>query len=325
MVVGEAAGGGNEMSLSNMVLGFYEEAEREMRWPEDATATAGDGSDDDDEGSSPRGGRAESAEFWREQRSLLHAALAKTSSAESRIQADTEEAVRQMRATPGGVCSCVTREAPAAGGCRGCALRFVAERLRDAGYNSAICRSKWSRTPEIPSAIRSRLQVERGAQLRGSGGADEFEMARGGAEYRALVAALPDLFVGRSEKLRAVVRHSRCGIPYHSPAAAFSSGDHLRFLRPGALARLASATSDYATGVPPPAPALIAGVRMASSSSPPPTTGDREGVAAVPYFMLASRLHAPRCHQRKKLATSKPVVLFALRFSTRLTWWPPPT
>ena len=72
MVVGEAAGGGNEMSLSNMVLGFYEEAEREMRWPEDASATAGDGSDDDDEGSSPRGGRAESAEFWREQRSLLH-------------------------------------------------------------------------------------------------------------------------------------------------------------------------------------------------------------------------------------------------------------
>jgi uncharacterized protein (TIGR01615 family) len=34
----------------------------------------------------------------------------------------------------------------------------------------------------------------------------EFEMARGGSEYRALVAALPDLFVGRSEKLRAVVR-----------------------------------------------------------------------------------------------------------------------
>jgi len=48
--------------------------------------------------------------------------------------------------------------------------------------------------------------VRRGAQLRGSGGADEFEMARGGAEYRALVAALPDLFVGLSEKLRAVVR-----------------------------------------------------------------------------------------------------------------------
>jgi hypothetical protein len=66
-----------------------------------------------------------------------------------------------MRATPGGVCSCATRAAPAAaaGSCRGCALRFVAERLRDAGYNSAICRSKWSRTPQIPSGKNSRSGI----------------------------------------------------------------------------------------------------------------------------------------------------------------------
>jgi len=56
-----------------------------------------------------------------------------------------------MRATPGGVCSCASRAAAGAGACRGCALRFVAERLRDAGYNSAICRTRWCRTPEIPS------------------------------------------------------------------------------------------------------------------------------------------------------------------------------
>jgi hypothetical protein len=54
-----------------------------------------------------------------------------------------------MRATPGGVCSCASRAA--AGGCRGCSLHFVAERLRDAAYNSAICRTKWCRNPEIPS------------------------------------------------------------------------------------------------------------------------------------------------------------------------------
>jgi hypothetical protein len=55
-----------------------------------------------------------------------------------------------MRAAAGGVCSCSGRAG--GGGCRGgCALRFVAERLRDAGYNSAICRSKWSRTLDIPS------------------------------------------------------------------------------------------------------------------------------------------------------------------------------
>jgi hypothetical protein len=71
MVVAEAAAAGNEMSLSNMVLGFYEEAERE-RWTEEAadTAAAEDGSDD--EGSSSGGGSAESRAFWQEQRSLLH-------------------------------------------------------------------------------------------------------------------------------------------------------------------------------------------------------------------------------------------------------------
>ncbi|GJM89094.1 hypothetical protein PR202_ga05693 [Eleusine coracana subsp. coracana] len=204
MVVGEAT----EMSLSNMVLGFYEEAERE-RWPEDA-AVAGDG-DGDEEGSSGGGrGSAASMAFWNEQRSQLHEALAKTSSAETRIRADTEEAVRQMRAAPGGVCSCSGR---AAGGCRACALRFVAEKLRDAGYNSAICKSKWSRTLDIPSGEHTYVDVVVPTR---SGKAvrvvielnfrAEFEMARGGAEYNALVAALPEVFVGRTEKLRAVIK-----------------------------------------------------------------------------------------------------------------------
>ncbi|CAN6354645.1 unnamed protein product [Urochloa humidicola] len=216
MVVAEAAAG-NEMSLSNMVLGFYEEAERERSTTEEA-ATAGNGDGSDDEGSSSStAGAAESTAFWKEQRSLLHEALAKRSSAESRIQADAEEAVRLMRATPGGVCSCASRTAAAAagaaGGCRACALRFVAERLRDAGYNSAICRSKWPRTPEIPSGEHSYVDVvvptRSGKAVRvviEPGFRGEFEMARGGAEYRALVAALPEVFVGRSEKLRAVVR-----------------------------------------------------------------------------------------------------------------------
>ncbi|CAD6336528.1 unnamed protein product [Miscanthus lutarioriparius] len=32
----------------------------------------------------------------------------------------------------------------------------------------------------------------------------------------------------------------------------------------------------------------------------------------MPYFALTSKLHAPRCPQRKKLAAGKLVVLFAL-------------
>jgi hypothetical protein len=48
----------SEMSLSNMVLGFFEDFERE-RWPEN---------DDDEED----GDTAESKAFWRTQHSQLH-------------------------------------------------------------------------------------------------------------------------------------------------------------------------------------------------------------------------------------------------------------
>uniref|UniRef100_A0A0E0FT27 Plant-specific domain TIGR01615 family protein n=2 Tax=Oryza TaxID=4527 RepID=A0A0E0FT27_ORYNI len=190
-----------EMSLSNLVLGFFEEAEREQRWPENG--------DDDDEGSSGSGA-AESKAFWQNQHSQLHEALAKTSQVESRIREDTEEAIRKMRAA-GAVCSCARRAA--AGDCRSCTLRHVDERLRDTGYNSAICKSKWTRSPDIPSGEHSYVDVV--VQTR-SGKAvrvvvelsfrAEFEVARASAEYRALVTALPEVFVGRADRLRAVVK-----------------------------------------------------------------------------------------------------------------------
>lgn len=202
MVVAEA---GDEMSLSNMVLGFYEEAERDRR-PEDET-TIGDCSDDE------RASAGAAAAFWAEQLSHLHGVLGKTSSAESRIRADTEEAVRQARSATAaaGICSCAIR-ATAGGGCRGCTLRSVAGRLRDAGYDSAVCRSRWARSPEFPAGEHSYVDVvvptRSGKAVRvvvEPSFRAEFAMARGGAGYGALVAALPEVFVGRSEKLRAVV------------------------------------------------------------------------------------------------------------------------
>ena len=60
---------GDEMSLSNMVRGFYEEADRE-RWPEDETSV-GDGDCSDDERAGG-GAAAESSAFWAEQLSHLH-------------------------------------------------------------------------------------------------------------------------------------------------------------------------------------------------------------------------------------------------------------
>ena len=62
MVMEETIDG--EMSLSNMVLGFLEDFERDQRRPENDD-------DDDDEGSSG-GDTAESKAFWQTQHSQLH-------------------------------------------------------------------------------------------------------------------------------------------------------------------------------------------------------------------------------------------------------------
>ncbi|RLM64281.1 uncharacterized protein C2845_PM16G20510 [Panicum miliaceum] len=95
-----------------------------------------------------------------------------------------------------------------------------------------------------------------------------------------------------------------------SPPAA-ASGDHHRFLRPGALARLRDARlrrGSRASRLPPPSSPATA-----SPASPPspPAAGDGDGGAAVPYFVPVSRLLAPRCPQRKKLAAAKYAVLFS--------------
>ncbi|XP_051212744.1 uncharacterized protein [Lolium perenne] len=85
------------------------------------------------------------------------------------------------------------------------------------------------------------------------------------------------------------------------PAAA--AADHLRFLRPGALARLRDARlrrSRRAASRPaPPSP----------SPSPPPAPAPAAG-PFLPYYVPASRLLSPRCPQRKKLTAAKAVTLF---------------
>ncbi|XP_020581456.1 uncharacterized protein LOC110025355 [Phalaenopsis equestris] len=91
----------------------------------------------------------------------------------------------------------------------------MAERLREKGYDGAVCRSKWQRSPDIPSGEHSYVDVLIGPRngLKGPtriiiepNFKAEFEMARASQEYNALVARLPEMFVGKSEKLKSVVK-----------------------------------------------------------------------------------------------------------------------
>ncbi|KAJ3704002.1 hypothetical protein LUZ61_007707 [Rhynchospora tenuis] len=196
-----------EMSLSVMVLDFFEELERGG----EKERSNGWESADEDEGSV--GDAMKDKDFWETQSRLLHEALEKYSATENRIRMKTEEAMRKFKSS-NSTCTCSNRMS-AIEYCRNCMLSQITKLLRQAGYNSAFCKSKWRRSPEIPSGEHSYIDVM--VEFKNCNKKPirfvielnfraEFEMARASNEYRKLVNTLPELLVAKSEKLRNVIK-----------------------------------------------------------------------------------------------------------------------
>lgn len=93
-------------------------------------------------------------------------------------------------------------------------MREICSRLKSSGYNSAICKSKWKSSLEIPSGEHTFVDVidssntKKGdvrviieLEFRG-----QFEMKKGSEEYNDLVSKLPDIFVGKIERLQNVIK-----------------------------------------------------------------------------------------------------------------------
>ncbi|KAJ1689520.1 hypothetical protein LUZ63_013675 [Rhynchospora breviuscula] len=201
----ERVGMSRKGSLSDMVMEFFEEMEGERLGKKEGAES------DYEENEGSIANLDEDELFWTSQYNDLQEALARNSSTEKKIRLDTEEAIQKMRAE-GSICSCSGRDVEY---CRKCLLGYVADQLKKRGYNSALCKSKWNRSLDIPSGEhsyvdvvidsksgkRSPIRVVIELNFRG-----EFEMARSSQKYKTLVNSLPELFVGKSEKLRSVVR-----------------------------------------------------------------------------------------------------------------------
>lgn len=85
----------------------------------------------------------------------LQAILCRTSSIESKIRQVTKEALRELKLKET-YCVCRRR---VAGVCQNCAEKEVWVQLQTAGYNSAICKSKWKSSPDIPSGILAKISL----------------------------------------------------------------------------------------------------------------------------------------------------------------------
>lgn len=142
--------------------------------------------------------------FWDNQYQLVQATLYRTSSLESKIRNCTKEVLKEAQIA-GNVCTCRN---PVFGGCRNCLMKQVSGCLQNAGFNSAICNSKWKNLPDMPSGEHTFVDVLDTNSKKGEvrvivelNFRGEFEMAKASEEYNRLVSKLPEVFVGKIERL----------------------------------------------------------------------------------------------------------------------------
>ncbi|XP_019418200.1 PREDICTED: uncharacterized protein LOC109328997 isoform X2 [Lupinus angustifolius] len=154
----------------------------------------------------------ENRSFWENQHQVLQANVYRTSSLESRIRHATKEALEGIKSVET-VCDC-NRMMASTTSCRNCLLREVSRHLQNAGYDSAICKTKWRSSPNIPAGEHNFLDIiDNTSSKKGEvrviielNFRAEFEMARGSEDYNGLVRRLPEVFVGKVERLSNLIK-----------------------------------------------------------------------------------------------------------------------
>uniref|UniRef100_A0A7N0T9H6 Uncharacterized protein n=1 Tax=Kalanchoe fedtschenkoi TaxID=63787 RepID=A0A7N0T9H6_KALFE len=172
---------------------------------------AGHEIEDDDEDANSANVEEQRA-FWASQEQLVLATLYRTSSLETKVRHATKQALKDAQRLQNGGCSCSASSAGSS--CRSCLRSYISDQLRTQGFNASICKSKWRSSSEILSGEHTYLQVtDDSNRMRGEikviielGFRVEFEMLKGGKEYTELVSKLPEVFVGKSERLQGLVK-----------------------------------------------------------------------------------------------------------------------
>ncbi|PIA36660.1 hypothetical protein AQUCO_03300107v1 [Aquilegia coerulea] len=206
---------GDGASIADMMFGFYEVTSCDGSSPdsvEDYDNNIDDMVDEEQNGDLNANSFAENKAFWDTQHEHLQGILSRSSSLETKIRKATKDAIKAFQLA-GTICIC-QNPVLGADGCRNCLMRHVSDYLRDAGYNSAICKSKWRTSHEIPSGehtyidvvdmlsskkVEVRIVIELNFRA-------EFEMARASEEYNQLIEKLPEVYVGRSDRLKNLIK-----------------------------------------------------------------------------------------------------------------------
>ncbi|XP_010489008.1 PREDICTED: uncharacterized protein LOC104766760 [Camelina sativa] len=199
-------------SSDDVLFGFLDEGNQSPEDFSDSGNLNGGGDDDDDNNNINNCNSEENKAFWQEQEQLLQGTLYRTSTIETKIRQATKEALKQVKSK--GLLYCVCRR-PVDGGCRSCLRVEISRHLRDvAGYDCVISKSKWRSSQDIPAGEHEFLEiVDRSGSKKGEmrvvielSFRAEFEIAKGSEEYKRLVSRLPEVYVGKTERLRSLIK-----------------------------------------------------------------------------------------------------------------------
>ncbi|CAF2156562.1 hypothetical protein HID58_024568 [Brassica napus] len=197
-------------SSDDVLFGFLDEGNQSPEdFPDSGNLNGGGDIDDVDDNSNcnPEVNKA----FWQEQEKLLQGTLYRTSSIETKIRQATKEALKEVK-SKGLYCVC---RRPVAGGCRSCLRGEISRHLRDvAGYDCVISKSKWRSSQDIPAGEHEYIEIlDRSDSKKGEmrvvielSFRAEFEIAKGGEEYKRLISRLPEVYVGKTERLRSLIK-----------------------------------------------------------------------------------------------------------------------
>ncbi|GMH12097.1 hypothetical protein Nepgr_013938 [Nepenthes gracilis] len=194
-------------SFSGMVFGLPDEHDLPLENFSDESLDARELVDDEEIEDSE-----EIKAFWNEKEKLLRATLFRTTSIETRIRHATKEALRESKILERGHCGC--RREAAAGGCRDCLRKEIFDYLCRRGFSCYVRESKWKGSNRIPAGEHTFLEVVEKQRLDDGevrviielNFKAEFEMARASTEYDRLINWLPEVYVGKPERLRDLIK-----------------------------------------------------------------------------------------------------------------------
>ncbi|CAK8577708.1 unnamed protein product [Lathyrus sativus] len=174
--------------------------------------------DDDDECSQKVHGGSSNVEenrsFWDNQLQILQTNVYKISASELSIRNATKEAIEEIDRSEI-ECSCSRQiKGSSARECRNCFMRQVSRCLQNAGFNSAICNTKWTSSHNLPSGEHTFLDVIHSTSNQKSdvrviielNFRSQFEMGKASEDYNNLVRKLPEVYVGKVERLSNIIK-----------------------------------------------------------------------------------------------------------------------